>query len=103
MREIKFRGITPGGKVVYGDLSHGSFTDELFIRERTKVTTDAEGHKYFETPMHKVTGYAQLVGYDKHGRELYEGDKVRNPIDGATFRVYMNNLYEVGTYEAMSE
>jgi len=56
MRPIKFRGRNDSGKFVYGDLTHvaGMISIGGWHVDRKSV--------------------AQLVGYDKDGNELYEGD-----------------------------
>ena len=41
---------------------------------------------------------AQLVGYDKNGKEVYEGDTVINPRDGTHFKAAMNHIYTVKIY-----
>lgn len=41
---------------------------------------------------------AQLVGYDKDGNEVYEGDTVINPRDGTRFKAAMNHIYTVKLY-----
>ena len=59
-RQIKFRGETPDGQIVYGDLIHDD-AGELIL----------EGGQ-----MHRVANVAQLVRLDTKRREVYEGDKV---------------------------
>ena len=56
MREIKFRGTTPKGEVVCGDLTHCN--GHVFVDDKRVVTFD------------------QFAGYDENGEELYEGDTV---------------------------
>ena len=60
MRPIKFRGRRPNGELVYGDL------------------IQCNGDPSILTHTHRVfvesNSVAQLVGYDKDGREIYEGD-----------------------------
>ena len=66
MRQIKFRGKTPEGKFVYGDfVQHGPSENKPGI-------IDDEGF-YREVDPDTV---AQLVGCDKNGKEVYEGDTV---------------------------
>ena len=60
MRKFKFRGNTPDGKFVYGDLIHDD--KGLLILS--------------EGQMHRVEEVALFVGVDKKGREVYEGDVV---------------------------
>ena len=74
-RPIKFRGRTPEGQTVYGDFVHyvpmssfpGIIDDEDFYHE---VDPDS---------------VAQLVGFDKHGCEVYEGDFCLD-ADGKEFK-----------------
>ena len=58
MRNIKFRGTTPEGEIVYGDLTHHN--GNIFIDDK-RVNPDS---------------VAQLVGLDFNGDEIYEGDTV---------------------------
>ena len=60
MRQIKFRGETFGGKSIYGDLGHHG---------RDLVITNSRSTCYV-----KPESVAQLVGWDGHGEEIYEGD-----------------------------
>lgn len=59
MREIKFRGKTTRGEVVYGDL--------LRIKERAQIY---DGCYHYVEPETVV----QYIGVDKSGKEVYEGD-----------------------------
>ena len=58
MRPIKFRGRNDSGKFVYGDLTHVANMISIggWHVDRKSV--------------------AQLVGYDKDGHEVYEGDEL---------------------------
>jgi len=58
MKEIKFRGVTPKGVTVYGDLTHSN--GDIFIDDY-KVQPDS---------------VCQLCGYDHDENEVYEGDVV---------------------------
>lgn len=58
MMTIKFRGRTPKGELVYGDLAH--WKGHIFINDK-RVLEDT---------------VAQLCGYDKNGDEIYEGDEL---------------------------
>lgn len=60
MRPIKFRGRTCGNVMVFGDLRHVGSTAVI---DDTAVYEDS---------------IAQLVGYDRDGREVYEGDTITN-------------------------
>ena len=64
-RPIKFRGrhIATGGKMVYGNL--------LLLNSAAYIYRAKSG--VFEVDPNSI---AQLVGYDKDGREVYEGDIV---------------------------
>lgn len=57
MRKIKFRGTTPSGETVYGDLTH----------ER--------GHAFINDRRVKPDTVAQFCGFDDTGDEIYEGDQ----------------------------
>lgn len=57
-RPIKFRGRTCGNVMVYGDLRHVGSTAVI---DDTAVYEDS---------------IAQLVGFDRDGNEVYEGDTV---------------------------
>lgn len=82
MREIKFRGIDlESGEYIYGDFVHyvpmstfnGIVDEDGFVHEI------------------KFGSERQLVGYDKHEREVYEGDKVRMIHNGKEY-VYTAHL-----------
>ena len=64
MRPIKFRGRDAYGKLHYGDLWQR--TDGMILFDHD------------ETVWQRVhpESVAQLVGYDRDGREVYEGDTV---------------------------
>lgn len=71
MRPIKFRGRGIDGVTYYGDLYHA----------RREVGIHVIGSGTFEVDPDSV---AQLVGYDKNGKEVYEGDTLIDD-DGAEF------------------
>ena len=58
MREIKFRGKTPKGEIVYGDLNQMG------------------RHVYIDDWCVEKDSVAQLCGLDSNGDEVYEGDTV---------------------------
>lgn len=76
-RTIKFRGKrVDTGEFVYGDLAHNF--GEMFVGNR-KVDPDS---------------VAQLVGYDKDGREVYETDYIiEYNGDVARVKYYDNPAY----------
>ena len=65
MREIKFRGRKSDGKIVYGDLIHMSGGRIGIIFDKRIAAVEVEPNSV-----------AQLVGHDKHGKEVYEGDTI---------------------------
>lgn len=68
MREIKFRGRTPEGQWVYGDLTHERWPlDDYNDDERVCVG----GHEVMEQSVGEFAGLC-----DKDGKEIYEGDVV---------------------------
>lgn len=81
MQKYKFRGKEiKTGKFVYGDLVN-SHSGKTLINERTTVAA-----KYVDPET-----VAQLVGYDRNGAEIYEGDLIRSHFGSscyATFRHY---------------
>ena len=98
MRTIKFRGRVhktdplDAGKIVYG-----SFVDygENFYQYRYWIYP-TDGDRNFPVDEKSI---AQLVGYDKNGEEIYEGDRLCNPRDGTRFKASMNHIYTVKIYE----
>lgn len=63
MRQIKFRGVDiDTGKLIYSDLIQRN--GKILIHERSTIAA-----KYV-----KPDSVAQLVGHDKDGKEVYEGD-----------------------------
>mgnify|MGYP006988848479 CR=1 FL=1 len=60
MREIKFRGLTQRGVIVYGDLTHSN--GDIFIDDYRVLPESVQ----------------QLCGRDENDDEVYEGDVVIN-------------------------
>ena len=84
MRPIKFRGRDLAGKMRFG---HYAITGgRPYIIEE---------HVWCEVYPDSVV---QLVGFDKNGEEVYEGDTVVNPRDGTRFKAAMNHIYTVKIY-----
>lgn len=90
MRPIKFRGRVPddqgidAGKIVYGSLvDHGE---------------SKYGYRYWIYPLESDRNYpvapdtvAQLVGYDKNEKEVYEGDTIVRDDGSETVVGYRDN------------
>ena len=68
MREIKFRGKTIGGLIVFGSYYYENLDDIGEI----PIIMDEHGEENVVYP----ESVAQLVGYDANGKEVYEGDKL---------------------------
>lgn len=84
MRTIKFRArLEESGKLVTFGLCDLCDDGWLYEYEESIVEDSVE----------------QLIGLDRNGAEVYEGDKLRNPIDGTTFRAAMTHIYTVKIYE----
>lgn len=86
MREIKFRGKTPDGRWVYGDLLHA----EHNFKKGIDIVTDT---------WEQVTVIPETVGQftgirDMDGREIYEGDT----IDVANGPAYIAFLPQQGGF-----
>ncbi len=66
MKTIKFKGVEVGtGKVVYGDFLNGA-SGKLIYEHRGTLPA-----RYVEPE-----SVRQMVGYDKNGNEIYEGDTI---------------------------
>lgn len=77
-RPIKFRGRDGYGEVFYGSFDEDTCTIDCWdIAETVVVERDT---------------VAQLVGYDKDGREVYEGDKVVSEYGDSVIARLVDNL-----------
>lgn len=92
MREIKFRGKRiDNGEFVYGDLKHmtGNRVGIHFDNRIACVEVETES-------------VAQLCGYDKDGREVYEGDVLYRDFNGVHYeyevRLFGDAVAENGCY-----
>lgn len=75
MREIKFRGQTPNGDWVYGDLTHCN--GDVFVGDKRVEEESVEQYAYT----------------DENGEEHYEGDTCRRH-GGRIFRVAVLPYFE---------
>lgn len=86
-RPIKFRGrvinrkAAVGNEAEIGDLVTGSLIiyEEEPARRRCWIKRQEKNHVHIDYPVDEDS-IAQLVGYDKDGREVYEGDKVTSEV-----------------------
>lgn len=80
MRTIKFRGVTSKGKIVYG------YAFKYFKQKSWYILDErAEQWKI------KSESLAQLVGYDKNEKEVYEGDTLIDD-DGQEFAASLQGI-----------
>lgn len=86
MRQIKFRGVdVETGEIVYGSYVKCPCCGEEVIIDDKKL-------------QHPIKVAEQLVGHDKLGCEVYEGDRLRNLVDDTVFKAAMNHIYTVKSY-----
>jgi hypothetical protein len=85
--DVKFRGLTEAGEWVYGDLIHNRSGE-------THICNDCACLPFKVIP--ETVG--QLKGYDKNGKEIYVGDRIR--YKNLTYIIEQNSqlfwdIYEV--------
>ena len=84
-RLIKFRGKTADGKIIYGDLNH------LELRNYSgMLNLPSSVQSFIAINGEAVEDYAQFVGYDKNGKEIYEGDTLIDELE----QEYIARIYD---------
>ena len=104
-REIKFRGksLNEGkrtGRWVYGDLLRPWADDQQYpmIRECIDDHTDEDGVEWASCRTLDVEpdSVSQLIGVDKNGREVYEGEPVKVVgTEDMTFEATMADYFAI--------
>lgn len=89
-RTIKFRGCDMDtGEIVYGFAIFHPWGAASIAPIKNPSDTWSEVYP---------DSVVQLVGFDKNGAEVYEGDTVVNPRDRTHFKAAMNHIYTVKIY-----
>ena len=105
-RAIKFRGrvinrkAAVGNEAEIGDLVTGSLSiyEEEPARRRCWIKRQEKNHVHIDYPVDEDS-ISQLVGYDKDGREVYEGDKLVSVDNGAVWVAVLNPTVTLPKYE----
>ena len=79
MRPIKFRGVTSKGKIVYGYAFK-------YFKQKSWYILDERAEQWEI----KSESLAQLVGYDKNEKEVYEGDTLIDELEND----YVTRIYD---------
>lgn len=79
-RPIKFRGRDIRGRTLFGDIRHNNGGCFMF-----------DGDFWYEVDSDSI---AQLVGYDKDGKEIYEGDTVIDEYGNTAIAELQDNFIQ---------
>ena len=94
-RPIKFRGRAMNRDFVFGLLTKKKIRSSGEIRWAIATGNCTAG----ETVPVNENSIAQLVGYDKDGREVYEGDQLVSVDNGAVWVAVLNPTVTLPKYE----